>query len=77
MSTKSKSVSGQDAIPYCVLKNPLVIVLATIMYSPSSASSTNVYKYTDYIDLKKAFDYVDRDMLLYKLLKLGIDGKMY
>jgi len=38
-------------------------------------NNTNVY--TAYIDLKKAFDYVDRDMLLYKLLKLGVDGKIY
>ena len=30
-----------------------------------------------FIDLKKAFDFVDRDMLLYKLLLYKLDGKMY
>jgi hypothetical protein len=30
-----------------------------------------------FIDLKKAFDYVDRDMLLFKLHEIGIDGKLY
>ncbi|XP_053391424.1 uncharacterized protein LOC128554201, partial [Mercenaria mercenaria] len=33
--------------------------------------------HTAFIDLKKAFDFVDRDMLLYKLLLNGIDGKVY
>jgi hypothetical protein len=33
--------------------------------------------FTAYIDLKKCFDYVDRDMLLYKLLINNIDGKLY
>ena len=30
-----------------------------------------------FIDLQKAFDFVDRDVLLYKLLSNGIDGKIY
>ena len=30
-----------------------------------------------YIDFKKAFDYVDRNVLLYKLLSSGINGKFY
>lgn len=30
-----------------------------------------------FVDLKKAFDFVDRDMLLYKLLLKNIDGKLY
>ena len=30
-----------------------------------------------FIDLKKAFDFVDRNMLLYKLLHSNINGKMY
>ena len=30
-----------------------------------------------FIDLKKAFDFVDRRLLLYKLLKIGISGKLY
>ena len=30
-----------------------------------------------FIDFKKAFDYIDRECLLYKLLKLGVNGKLY
>ncbi len=30
-----------------------------------------------YIDFQKAFDYLDRDLLLLKLLRAGIDGKFY
>ena len=30
-----------------------------------------------FIDFKKAFDYVDRNVLLYKLLSSGINGKFY
>jgi hypothetical protein len=33
--------------------------------------------FTAYIDLKKCFDYIDRDMLRYKLLINNIDGKLY
>ena len=29
------------------------------------------------IDLQKAFDWVDRDLLFYKLLQYNIDGNMY
>ena len=30
-----------------------------------------------FIDLEKAFDWVDRDLLMYRLLQYNIDGKMY
>ena len=30
-----------------------------------------------FIDFQKAFDFVDRDVLLYKLISNGIDGKFY
>ena len=33
--------------------------------------------FTSFIDLKKAFDWVDRDLLMYKLLTYGINGKIY
>ena len=47
------------------------------VFTLNSIIKNNTNVYTAYIDLKKAFDYVDRDMLLYKLLKLGVDGKIY
>ncbi len=33
--------------------------------------------FATFIDFKKAFDYVNRDLLLCKLLEYGIDGRMY
>ena len=33
--------------------------------------------FVGFIDLKKAFDCVDRNMLLYKLLKIGVKGKIF
>ena len=32
---------------------------------------------TTFIDFSKAFDCVNRDQLFYKLLQVGIEGKMY
>ena len=39
--------------------------------------ASNKSTYIGLIDLKKAFDCVDRDLLLYKLLNAGINGKIY
>ena len=33
--------------------------------------------FTAFIDLRKAFDFIDRDMLLYKLLLNKVNGKLY
>ena len=33
--------------------------------------------FASFFDLEKAFDWVDRDLLMYKLLCYGINGKMY
>ena len=33
--------------------------------------------YVAFIDMAKAFDWVDRDLLLYKLLLSGVDGNFY
>ena len=33
--------------------------------------------YCSFIDLEKAFDWVNRDLLLYRLMDIGIDGKLY
>ena len=33
--------------------------------------------YAAFLDMQKAFDWVDRDLLKYKLLSIGINGKIY
>ena len=33
--------------------------------------------FISFIDMEKAFDRIDRDLLLYKLLKIGIGGNLY
>ena len=33
--------------------------------------------YAAFIDMQKAFDWIDRDLLLLKLLVSNIDGKVY
>ena len=33
--------------------------------------------FTAFIDMQKAFDWLDRDLLLYKLLNYGINGRIY
>ncbi|CAC5399191.1 unnamed protein product [Mytilus coruscus] len=47
------------------------------VFSLSSVIRNNANVITTFVDLKEAFDFVDRDMLLYKLLLNNIDGKMY
>ena len=47
------------------------------MYTLNSIIRNNVSVFAIFIDLKKAFDFIDRDMLLYKLLLHNIDGKIY
>lgn len=47
------------------------------VFTLNSIVRNNDNVYTAFVDLKKAFDFVDRDMLLYKLLLNGIDGKVY
>ena len=37
----------------------------------------NCQTFCAFVDFKKAFDFVDRDFLLYKLHELGIDGNFY
>jgi hypothetical protein len=47
------------------------------VFSLNSIIRNNKSVFTAFIDLKRCFDYIDRDMLLYKLLNNNIDGKMY
>ncbi len=37
----------------------------------------NAGVYAAFVDFRKAFDMVNRDMLLFRLLENGVDGKMY
>ena len=39
--------------------------------------SEGLSTFVSFIDFRKAFDCIDRDMLFYKLLVYGIDGNMY
>ena len=43
----------------------------------NSIIRNNPTVFTAFIDLRKCFDFIDRDMMLYKLILNGIDGKMY
>ncbi len=47
------------------------------IFTLSSIVRNNNNIFTAFIDLKKCFDFIDRDLLLYKLLLNKIDGKMY
>ena len=47
------------------------------MFTLNSIIRNNSTVFATFIDLKKAFDFIDRDMLLYKLFLNNIDGKIY
>ena len=47
------------------------------IFTLNSIIRNNKNVFTAFIDLKKCFDFIDRDMLLYKLLLHKVDGKMY
>ena len=47
------------------------------IFSLTSIIKNSLSTYIAYIDAEKAFDRVDRDLLLYKLLNIGIGGRMY
>ena len=38
--------------------------------------NTNEYLYCCFVDFTKAFDYVEKDILLYKLIKIGVRSQM-
>ena len=38
--------------------------------------NSNEYLYCCFVDFTKAFDYVGRDILWYKLIKIGVRGRM-
>jgi hypothetical protein len=39
--------------------------------------ASKLQTFVAFVDMEKAFDRVDRDLLLFKLLSLGIDEKLY
>ena len=47
------------------------------IFTLNSLVKNNDTVFTSYIDLRKCFDYIDRDMMLYKLLINRVDGKMF
>ena len=52
-----------------------VFVLSSVI---RNRQSNNMSTFEAFIDMKKAFDWVDRDLLLFKILsQFGIKGKMY
>ena len=42
----------------------------------SHCLNTNKKLYAAFVDFKKAFDYMVRDVLWYKLIKAGVSGKI-
>jgi hypothetical protein len=47
------------------------------LFTLNSLVKNNENLYVAFIDLQKCFDFIDRDMMLYKLLLHNIDGKVY
>jgi hypothetical protein len=47
------------------------------VFSLNGIIRNNTTVFTAFIDLRKCFDFIDIDMILYKLLLNGIDGKIY
>ena len=52
------------------------IYLLSRPWSIITKPNVNLYNYACFIDLKKAFDYVWRTGLIYKLLKSGVSKKI-
>ena len=51
-----------------------ILTLTTIIRNQFAKSKP---LFTSFIDLQKTFDWVDRDLLMYRLLTYGINGKIY
>ena len=51
-----------------------IFVLTSVLWNRKTRGLST---YVAYIDAEKAFDKVDRNLLLYKLLLCGVNGKMY
>lgn len=47
------------------------------VFTLSSIIRNNSAVFTAFIDLRKCFDFINREMIFYKLLLNGIDGKLY
>ena len=47
------------------------------IFTLNSIIRKNKQTFATFIDLKKAFDFVDRNLLLYKQLLIHVDGKVY
>ena len=51
-----------------------IFALSTVL---KNKIENNEQVFAAFIDLEKAFDWVDKDLLFYRLLQYNIDGKMY
>ena len=63
-----KTVLGQ-----IVIKDHIFILLNLL----KNHKAKNLSPFVAFIDAEKAFDRVNRHLMLYKLLKVGITGKVY
>ena len=63
----------------CILyvTKPPVVNNLTQTSSVSLCSCSRQVLFTKFSDMQKAFDWLDRDLLLYKLLNYGIYGQIY
>ena len=67
-------VDEQNGFRSCRSCEDHIFTLTTIIQN-QLAQSKSVF--ASFIDLEKAFDWVDRDLLMYCLLTYGITGKIY
>ena len=51
-----------------------ILVLCTVL---RNRKALGLSTYLCFIDFKKAFDSVDRNLLLFKLTEIGVNGKFY
>ena len=65
---------GSDKDPYFPLSNHGISLLSCICKVDTGVINARIKNYFDDIDMSKAFDNVNRDLLYYKLLKYNIDG---
>ena len=74
METNKILVDEQNGFRACRSCIDHIFVLCTVLRNRKLQGKDT---FICYIDYKKAFDSVDRNLLLYKLSQIGITGNMY